>query len=197
MVNFQARCIAAAPSSTNLEGQLVYELCAAGSGSLSELLRFEHATGFSMYGANPVVDGNRHFRLRSYTIATLPAASAAAGQMIYCSDLGGGGGQLVSDGTSWRRASRSGQQAVATDAAFTLTTLISAERQKHTGTLTANRVVTLSTTNAYSGSLFHVTRTGAGAFNLDIGGLKNLIQNTWCEVVYDGSAWYLAAYGAL
>ena len=28
------------------------------------------------------------------------------GQMIYCSDLGGGGGLLVSDGTSWRRARR-------------------------------------------------------------------------------------------
>ena len=29
------------------------------------------------------------------------------------------------------------------------------------------------------------------------GGLKNLITNTWCEVVYDGAAWYLAAYGTL
>ena len=139
---------------------------------------------------------SRHFRLRSYTIAGLPSASPA-GQMIFCSDLGGGGGQLNSDGTSWRRVSRGGQQAVATDAAFTLTPLTSAEEQKHTGTLTANRVVTLSTTNAYAGARFRITRTGGGAFALDIGGLKNLATNTWGEVIYDGSAWYLAASGAL
>ena len=42
-----------------------------------------------------------------------------------------------------------------------------------------------------------VTRTGSGAFNLSVGGLKNLATNSWAEVVYDGSAWYLAAYGTL
>jgi hypothetical protein len=185
------------PSGTAMGTRFVFQAAPTGSVTLNDLMFVDHAGGLSMFGANPVIDQNRHLRLRSYTIATLPAASAAAGQMIYCSDLGGGGGQVVSDGTSWRRASRSGQQAVAPDAAFTLTTLTSAERQRHTGTLTANRLVTLSTTNAYSGSRFHVTRTGAGAFNLEIGGLKNLAQNTWCEVVYDGAAWYLAAYGAL
>ena len=50
----------------------------------------------------PVIDENRHVQLRSYTFATLPAV-LAGGQMIYCSDLGGGGGQLVSDGTRWIR----------------------------------------------------------------------------------------------
>jgi hypothetical protein len=161
-----------------------------------EAVRIDHSAGLSMFGANPVIDQNRHFRLRSYTIATLPSASPA-GQTIYCSDLGGGGGQLNSDGTSWRRVSRGGQQAVATDANFTLTVLTSAEEQKHTGTLTADRTITLSTTNAYSGARFKVTRTGAGAFNLSVGGLKNLATNTWAEVIYDGAAWYLAAYGAL
>ena len=34
-----------------------------------------------------------------------------------------------------------------------------------------------------------MTRTGGGAFNLDLGGLKNLATNTWAEVIYDGSAW--------
>jgi hypothetical protein len=184
-------------TSTSAEGRWRILACPSGSLTLTEIVRFEHATGFSMFGTNPVIDQNRHFRLRSYTIATLPAANAAAGQMIYCSDLGGGGGELNSDGTSWRRASRSGAQTVATDAAFTLTTLTSAEEQKHTGTLTANRTVTLSATNAHTGSRFRITRTGSGAFNLDIGGLKNLATNTWCEVIYDGAAWYLAAYGAL
>lgn len=89
------------------------------------------------------------------------------------------------------------QATVATDAGFTLTPITSAPEQKHTGTLTADRTITLSTTNAYAGARFRVTRTGSGAYNLSVGGLKNLTTNTWAEVVYDGSAWYLAAYGAL
>jgi hypothetical protein len=119
--------------------------------------------------------------------------------MIYCSDLGGGGGQLNADGTNWRRVSRGGEQTVSSDAALTLTPLTSAEEQKHTGTLTTNRAVTLSTANAYAGARFKITRTGGGAFTLDVGTgpLKSLATNTWAEFVYDGSAWYLAGYGAL
>jgi hypothetical protein len=185
------------------------------AGQTSGYIRFDHAndrltvlaggaerlrldsSGISVGGANAVIDANRHFRLRSYTSAALPSASIAAGQLIYCSDLGGGGGELVSDGTNWRRASGSGHQTIATDANLTLTPLTSAEHQRHTGTLTADRTIALSTTNAYAGARFHVTRTGGGTFNLSVGGLKNLAANTWVEVVYDGSAWYLAAYGAL
>ena len=170
-------------------------LAPTGSVSLTEFERKDHATGLSMFGTNVVIDQNRHFRLRSYTIGTLPSASPA-GQMIYCSDLGGGGGQLNADGTSWRRVSRGGYQTISTDADFTLTPLGSAEEQKHTGTLTADRALTLSTTNAYSGARFRLTRTGGGAFNITHA-LKNLATNTWAEFIYDGSAWYLAAYGVL
>ena len=172
--------------------------CPPGSATRSEMARLDHANGLSMFGANPVIDQNRHLRLRAYTIAGLPLASPA-GQMVYCSDLGGGGGQLNSDGTNWRRVSRGGQQTVSSDAAFTLTSLVSAEEQKHTGTLTANRAVTLSTANAYAGARFRIARTGGGAFTLDVGTgpLKSLATGTWGEFIHDGAAWYLAAYGAL
>ncbi len=63
--------------------------------------------------------------------------------------------------------------------------------------LTADRTLTLATANAYPGAHFRVTRTGSGAFVLSVGGLKNLVQNSWAEVIYHGSAWYLAASGAL
>ena len=191
--------IAATPSSTDMQSRFVLQLSAAGSVVPTEIMRADHASGLSAFGANPFLDQNRHFRLRSYTIATLPAASTAAGQMIYCSDLGGGGGLVVSDGTSWRRACEEGAATVASDAAFTLTPLSSAPDQLHTGTLTANRAVTLSTTNAYSGARFRISRTGGGAFTLDVGTgpLKALATNTWGEFVYDGAAWRLGAYGAL
>lgn len=195
--SLNASVIAPAPSASNMEARAVVALAPAGSGAAGEILRLEHATGLSMFGANPVIDQNRHVRLRPYTIATLPAASAAAGQIIFCSDLGGGGGQLNSDGVNWRRVSRGGVQTIATDAAVTLTPLTSAEQVRHTGTLTADRGVTLATANAYPGASFRITRTGGGAFNLAVGGMKNLATNNWCEVVHDGSTWFLAASGVL
>ena len=42
-----------------------------------------------------------------------------------------------------------GHQTVGSDANIALTPLASAEEQRHTGTLTANRTITLSTSNAY------------------------------------------------
>ncbi len=171
--------------------------CTAGGGTLrQDVVRISAATGLAMFGSNIVIDANRHLRLRSYTIATLPSV-AAAGQVIFCSDLGGGGGQLVSDATRWRRASQGGTMTVNTNADFALTVLTSAEEQRHTGTLTANRTIALSATNAYVGARFRVTRTGSGPFNLSLGGLKNLVTNSWAEAVYDSGGWYLAAYGTL
>ena len=90
-------------------------------------------------------------------------------------------------------------QTLNTNAAFSLTPGTSPEQTLHTGTLTADRAVTLSTTNAYAGQRFKITRTGGGAFNLTVGTgpLKALATNTWCEVCFDGTAWFLAAYGTL
>lgn len=93
-----------------------------------------------------------------------------------------------------------GYNARASDADFTLTVRSAAGvYEKFTGTLTAIRTVTLSTTGALAGDRFYITRTGGGAFSLNIGAgpLKALAQNQWCIVVYDGSAWYLAAFGSL
>lgn len=87
---------------------------------------------------------------------------------------------------------------VTTDVGLNWSPLTHGGNVRHTGALTANRTINLSTTGAIANKTrLWVTRTGAGAFNLSVGGLKNLTQNTWCEVVYNGSAYYLAAYGAL
>lgn len=85
---------------------------------------------------------------------------------------------------------------VTTDAAETIG-VTTGRFIRHTGTLTADRILTLSTTAAEAGSALRVTRTGGGAFNLSIGGLKNLATNTWAEAVFDGAAWYLAGHGVL
>jgi hypothetical protein len=88
------------------------------------------------------------------------------------------------------------------DAAATLTVGTSVKTQLWNTALTANRAVTLSTTSAYEGATFRVVRgaSATGAFNLNVGTgpLKALASaSTWCDVVYDGSAWILEAYGTL
>lgn len=76
--------IAAAPSATNLESQYRFTLNPAASATVTEIMRLEHATGLSMYGANPVVDANRVFRNRIFTVATLPAG--VAGMRTFVND---------------------------------------------------------------------------------------------------------------
>lgn len=87
-------------------------------------------------------------------------------------------------------------QTLSTDAAFTLTPSTSPRYTLHTGTLTTARALTLSTSGATKGSSFRVTRTGGGAFNIT-NALKNIATNQWAEFVFDGSAWYLSAFGSL
>lgn len=159
---------------THTTGQLV-----RGSGSSTALTSFLHGSG-------------------------TPEAVHTAGVGSIYQDRGGVGLNSIyyksvgSGNTGWL-AFQPRYQTVATDAAFTLTPHTTPERTRHTGVLTANRAVTLSTTNAQTGQEFTVTRTGGGAFTLDIGTgpLKSLATNQWCRVTYDGAAWFLSEFGAL
>lgn len=87
------------------------------------------------------------------------------------------------------------------NAAATLN-IFSSERTSVWATpLTADRAVTLATTNVSNGGTLRIVRTAAatGAFNLNVGTgpLKALVAGTWCEVEYNGTAWFLSQYGAL
>ncbi len=92
-----------------------------------------------------------------------------------------------------------GVQTINTDADFTLSPTTSPFTTLHTGTLTAHRTVTLSTTGAFAGLRFRITRTGGGNFNLNVGSgpLKAMPTGTWAQFIYSGSAYYLAEYGSL
>lgn len=91
---------AASPDTNAAESRFIL-MISPGTNAPTEIMRIEHATGFSMFGANPVIDQNRHLRLRSYTVATLPSASPA-GQLIYVSDGTSNKRLAVADGTNWR-----------------------------------------------------------------------------------------------
>lgn len=85
------------------------------------------------------------------------------------------------------------------DADVTLTAGSNFPTIRYATTLTANRTVTLSTTGARNGDKFRVSRTGLGAFTLDVGGLKTIPSATaaFVDVEYDGTAWRLTGYGTL
>lgn len=72
---------------------------------------------------------------------------------------------------------------------------------RFTAAITADRTVTLNTTNPSMGDRVRVVRAAAatGAFNVVVGSsLKTLSSaSTWCDVEYNGSAWILAASGSL
>lgn len=92
-------------------------------------------------------------------------------------------------------------QTISADANETLTPYSSGHIVRHTGTLTADRTITLATSGAVPGvTRFRITRTGGGGFNLNVhatGPLRAMAQNTWAEFVYDGSDYFVAAAGTL
>lgn len=95
-----------------------------------------------------------------------------------------------------------GYKEINTDAAATLTAIIDSPNVRHTGTLTADRAITLSTTNARAGDKRFIVRTGGdtgGPWNLNVGTgpLKPLVSGTRGEFTFDGTAWYLSDYAVL
>jgi hypothetical protein len=94
-------CVDPAVSATAMGARFQMFLAPVGSIVKAEVMRADNESGLSMFGSNTVVDQNRHLRLRSYTVATLPSASPA-GQLIYVADGTANKRLAVSDGASWR-----------------------------------------------------------------------------------------------
>lgn len=97
---------------------------------------------------------------------------------------------------SWAEFERNPGCLVHGDAILTLTPGVTPENVVVNTALTANRVFTLSTTNAVEGDFFNITRVG-GAFNLDVGGVKTLAADQWGRFVYRGGAWAKQQFGSL
>ena len=88
------------------------------------------------------------------------------------------------------------------DASVTITWDVDKEIQVWATPLTADRTVTLSTTNAINGSRFRIIRklAATGVFNLNVGTgplIQLSVGNEFCDVTYDGSAWFVSAYGTI
>lgn len=61
--------------------------------------------------------------------------------------------------------------------------------------ITANRTITLDSTNVTAGTEYTIVRAGAGeAFTIAVGSLVNLNRNESCTIVWDGASWRLTSY---
>jgi len=158
-------------------------------------LSLDSAGNLKMGGENIVVDANRAINLPTFTVAGLPTA-AAAGAMVYVSDLGGGiGGPVHWDGTFWRRLKETGTQTITANSNQTLTVLSNQPVIITGGPWTADRTYTLSATRAYNGARFRIVHLVAG-FTVTIGA-KTLAQNQFAEFEFDGTTWNLIGAGSL
>lgn len=85
------------------------------------------------------------------------------------------------------------------DVNVTLVALVDSPTQRVTSSLTADRTWTLSATNAHRGAKFRIVRTGLGAGQLIVTGIKTIPAATaaFIDVEHDGSGWKFTGYGLL
>lgn len=190
---FSVRAEDTTPGAAAMGGRFRINLCPKGSITLGQALDITIDTGLEMYG-NVVIDSNRVALLRSTAFAS--ALAGAVGKIQAFTDNGGSLNRH--NGTAWVNSNNPTVQTIGSNAAFTITPNSSGQETLHTGTLTANRAVTLAASQP--GDWCRITRTGAGAFTLDVGTgpLKSLATNTWGIFITNAAgAWYLASYGTL
>ncbi len=83
------------------------------------------------------------------------------------------------------------------DADVTIDMGTGAKNQIFGTSLTADRTVTLSTTNANYGDTIRFVRYAGGSFNLNIGGIKTLAANQYCTIMWSGFTYRLLEFGDL
>lgn len=128
---------------------------------------------------------------------TLAIVSPVAGQSVWCTDLGGGAGELKYNGAQWCRQT-DGFDYYSGTSSVTLAYLASARIRRFTGAISGNRTVTLDWTGAPKGEKFRVINASGTAYSWDLGGLKSIPNGYVAEVTWDGaSAATVTAYGAL
>ena len=182
-------------SATVMGARLDFATAPIGSATLTEIMRLENETGLSLFGANPVIDQNRAHRLRSTTIAGAVAPSVA-GNLFYHSDAQGGAGEVAVDTASaYRHAGQAGVKRLTADADAGYTPRADGRIVRDSAALTANRKLTLATTNVSDGHAVQVSRRGAsGGKTRDVYQadgttlIVSLADNTCADFIYDATA---------
>jgi hypothetical protein len=152
----------------------------------------------------------RGSKFRDNDITTLGAGAVAiriaSAQTLlnefYRNDFSGPGGRYNSGGASGFTIEDVQGVQVLGDYDFTYTIGDFPNLIQQYVTLTAARAITLSKLGATSRSRIRVFRASTGAFNYSVKNwegtvMKALATNQWAEFAFDGSYWYITAFGSL
>jgi hypothetical protein len=180
---------------THVGMQLRVLACPIGSGTLSEVARFDNESGLSLFGANPVIDKNRAHRLRATTISGAVTPSVA-GNLFYHSDAQGGTGEVAVDtGSAYRHAGQASVKKLTADADATYTPRADGRIVRDNATLTIDRKLTLAIANVTDGYKVEVSRRGSsGGHNRTLYQadgttlIVNIADNTSADFIYDAAA---------
>lgn len=115
----------------------------------------------------------------SRTITELPTSGGLEGGQWLCSNLGGDPGLVIYRAGKYQRVADGAPVDVANVTNVTLDWLANSNVIRLTGTLAADRVLTLDTARAPLGAVWYISRTGGGAFNWTIAGVagSTIAQN--------------------
>jgi hypothetical protein len=129
-------------------------------------------------------------------LANLPTP-IGDGELIQCSDLGGGPALLESAKGVWRRINEESFFARGdTFGNISLTVLKNSNIQMFTGGLTGNVVVSLTNVNTYPGSYFRVIAPGAmNGFSFTVQG-QALTSGQYASFLWNGSTWQISGLGS-
>ena len=182
-------------SASAMGGQLRFDVCPIGSGTLNEIMRLDAGTGLSLFGGNPVIDQNRGHRLRSTTIAGAVSPSVA-GNLFYHSDAQSGAGEVAVDaGSAYRHVGQAAVKKLTADADATYTPRADGRIIRDSATLTTDRKLALATSNVTDGHKVEVSRRGSsGGFNRKVYQadgttlIVSLADNQAADFIYDATA---------
>ena len=131
----------------------------------------------------------------AYTVATLPDAGQNARKMAWVTDLGGGAGYVVSDGTWWKHTSLGSPTPNSTTTNQTITALTTAPVVIMTGSILSSVVLTLAPVRLYAGYELYIRKSGLfgglGSLGLTLQGsgvTLPILANQTSHFIYDGSS---------
>ena len=181
----------------NFLGDFVYDCRFESSDGMSVVYLFGGTITFSQ-GVTRSGDANMAtLQLGpSVQIATLPTP-IGDGELILCSDCGGGPTVLESSRGVWTRLNEGSFFSRADSfGSVTFTVLKNANIQLYTSTLIGNLVISLSSVNTYPGAFFRVIAPqNLGGFTFTIQG-QALTSGQYASYLWTGTAWQISGLGS-
>lgn len=179
-------------ATANRSARQVFNVTTAGTSQTA--MTIDGVVGIQFWSGT-LVNSSGVLVLKSYTIATLPAASTIPGAIVYCTNLGGGAGYVASNGTAWRRLDHG--YSLRTDTGTETLTVLNMPDSIEYPAAGGVRTITLGVTGAVSGDRFDIVCAASSQIRSFVNGgpaAGTLVATTASahgsfNFVFDGTNW--------